>query len=84
MIIVLTALIGLSIPISADNVVITGISTAMPDKSIADIIRFEGNHGETIATDTVTDGKFQVTLHTDSSLNKLGRTINQVEDAGYT
>ena len=77
MIIVLTALIGLSIPISADNVVITGISTAMPDKAIADIIRFDGNLGETIATDTVTDGKFQVTLHTDSSLNKLALYIRK-------
>ena len=45
MIIVLTAFIGLSIPISADNVVITGISTTIPDKAIADIIRFDGNLG---------------------------------------
>ena len=62
--------ICVSISIYADNVVIKGNVTAFPDGAIVDITHFEGILGMTIATDTIKDGRFYITLQSDSCLKR--------------
>ena len=55
---------------SANEVVITGNVSAIPDSTVVTLFRLEGQMGTGIAMDTVYNGKFQLIAKVDSGLTK--------------
>lgn len=56
--------------VASDNVIITGDVGVVPDSTVVILVQFEGRVGKDIATDTVRNGKFCLSVPVDSGLTK--------------
>lgn len=62
---------------ASDNVTITGNVGAIPDSTVVILFQNEGRVGQSIAMDTVIDGKFHLSVPVDSGLTKTSLMLNK-------